>query len=181
MRRLLFALLPLFVSCAHTFVIERGAPPEQYADAEQFLHVRPANLELRTGKRWRATDWHIGPDSTTFRIDGATDRIVILNEKIRALTTQDSRRGMRDGALVGGFAGGLAGLFIGTVLASVQGDCDDCTEKNNSGTTVLAGLGIGAGIGALSGAALGHHTGAMRSVVFYPDPKDPSRWEYLPR
>lgn len=181
MRWVLFALLPLFVSCAHTFVIESDAPPQRYADAGQFLHQRPAKLELRTGKRWRATEWHIGPDSTAFRIDGATDRLVMLNAKIRTLTTQDSRRGMRDGALIGGFAGGLAGLFVGSIAASMQDGCDDCSEKSNGGAIVLTGLGIGAGIGALGGAVLGSHAGAMRSVVYYPDPKDPSRWEYLPR
>ncbi|MBK6766606.1 MAG: hypothetical protein IPG71_09920 [bacterium] len=181
MRWMTLALLPLFVSCAHTFVIERGAPPERYADAQQFLHQKPAKLVLKTGKIWRATEWHFGPGSTVFRIDDATDRMIVMNDRIRAITTQNSGRGMRDGALIGGFAGGLAGLFLGSIAASMQEGCDDCTDKSNSGTIVLTSLGIGAGFGALSGAVLGSHTGAMRSVVYYPDPKGPSRWEYLPR
>ncbi len=129
----------------------------------------------------RVTDWHIGPDSTVFRIDGASDRIVMLNDRIRTLTTQDSRRGLRDGALIGGFSGGIVGLFIGSIMATMQGSCDDCSMNDHSGTYVFSGLGIGAGIGAVTGALIGTHTGAMRTVVFHPDPHDPRRWEYLPR
>lgn len=182
MRVLLLGLLWLFSGCAHTFTIEKDAPPQKYSEAQNFLHQRPARLFTKTGKLMRVTDWHIGPDSTTFRIHDATDRIVILNNRIRTLTTQDSRRGMRDGALIGGFSGGIVGLFIGTIMATMQGSCDDCNNENDhSGTAVFAGLGIGTGIGAVTGALIGSHAGTMRSVVFYPDPKDPRRWEYLPR
>ncbi len=180
MRILLLLLLWLFSGCAHTFTIEKDAPPQRYTEAQSFLHQRPAKLFTKTGKQMRVTDWHIGPDSTVFRIDDATDRIVMLNDRIRTMTTQDSRRGMRDGALIGGFSGGLVGLFIGSIAASLQGSCHDC-EDRNTGAIVLTGLGVGAGVGAVTGALIGVHTGSMRTVEFYPDPKDPRRWEYLPR
>ncbi|MBL0061500.1 MAG: hypothetical protein IPP40_08465 [bacterium] len=180
MRILLLGLLWLFSGCAHTFTIEKNAPPQKYVEAQNFLHQRPARLFTKAGKLMRVTDWHIGPDSTVFRIDGATDRIVMLNDRIRTLTTQNSRRGMRDGAMIGGFSGGILGLFIGSIAASIQEGCYDC-EDRNGGAIILSGLGIGAGIGAVTGALIGTHTGAMRTVEFYKDPHDPRRWEYLPR
>ncbi|MBL0061499.1 MAG: hypothetical protein IPP40_08460 [bacterium] len=43
--------------------------------AQTFLHPKPANLYLNTGKKFQATDLHIGQDSTVFQIEGATDQI----------------------------------------------------------------------------------------------------------
>ncbi len=194
MRVLLLGLLWLFSGCAHVLVIEKDAPPQRYVEAQNFLHQRPARLFTKTGKLMRVTDWHIGPDSTTFRIDGATDRIVMLNDRIRTLTTQDSRRGTRDGAIIGGAIGGVLGLIVGAIATTMDPtyNCEtgpedpdyewSCGQKDdNDGLIVLSGLGIGAAVGAVTGALIGSQAGTMRSVEFYRNPKDPRRWEYLPR
>ncbi len=195
MRVVLLCLLVLFSGCAHTLVIEKGAPPERYREAQEFLHSdKPASLFLHTGTKLRATDLYIGPDSTVFRIDAGTDRIVILNERIRSITTQDARKGIRKGAVIGGITGGFLGLVIGGLIASIDYNvnCDSgpeeedytwsCTQpKENDAIAVLAGVGTGLLIGSAVGALIGSQSGTMRSVLFYRDPKDPRRWEYLPR
>ncbi len=102
----------------------------------------------------RVSDWHIGPDSTVFRIDDATDRIVMLNDRIRTLTTQDSRRGTRDGAIIGGAVGGVLGLIVGAIATTMDPtyDCETGpedpdyewslslkVEDDNDGLDVLSG------------------------------------------
>ncbi len=195
MRWLLLALLPFLSSCAHQFVLRKDAPPERYAEAQQFLHQdRAARLFTKTETMLRVTDWHIGPDSTTYRIDGATDRIVMLNERIRTLTTQDSRMGTRNGAITGAIVGSGMGLLVGLLISAIdpQYHCETGPEEpdynwscgrrdDNDAVIILSGVGIGAAIGTVGGALIGSQTGAMRSVVYYPDPRDPRRWEYLPR
>jgi len=194
MRILLLGLLWLFSGCAHVLVIEKGAPPQKYAEAQNFLHQRPARLFTKTGKLMHVTDWHISPDSTVFRIDDATDRIVMLNDRIRTLTTQDSRRGTKDGAIIGGAIGGSMGLIVGLIASTIDPtyDCEtgpenpddnwSCgQEDDNDALIVLSGVGIGAAIGAVTGALIGSQAGTMRTIEFYPDPHDPRRWEYLPR
>lgn len=181
--------------CAHTFIIEKNAPPERYREAENFLHDKTASVKLNTGGTLHATNMHIGPDSTVFRIDGATDRIVVMNERIRSIATQDIREGVEDGALAGAIGGGIVGLIIGGLIASIdyKVTCDSgpyeendpwgsCKQpEENDAITVLAGLGTGVIGGGLLGALIGSQTGTMHCVEFYRDPKDPQRWEYLPR
>lgn len=179
--------IALFLSgCAHTFLIEPNAPRERYGEAQEFLHRnKPAKVELNTGKTWRATDLHIGADSTVFRIDGGTDRIVMLNDRIRTITTQDRRRGTQDGALVGAFSGALCGLFVGAIIAQMNsrdGEQYGQSDRDNGHrSSIVTSIGVGGGVGALMGAVVGHHSGAMRTVLVSRDPRDPRRWEYLPR
>jgi len=172
--------------------IEEGAPPERYEEADKFLHDKPATVKMHAGSTLHATDVFIGPDSTVFRIDGATDRIVVMNERIRSIATQDVRKAIKDGALIGGIAGGIIGLAIGGLIASIDPDYVEETgpenepyghyqDKENDAAVVLSGLGTGVIVGSLFGALIGSQSGTMHSVEFYRDPKDPKRWEYLPR
>ena len=140
-----------------------------------------------------ATELFIGSASTVFRIDGATDRSVVMNERIRSIATQDVRKAIRDGALICGIAGGIIGLAIGGLIASIDADkrCETGPEdepwgpckqdEENDVVIVLSGLGSGIIGGSLFGALIGSQSGTMHSVEFYRDPKDPKRWEYLPR
>lgn len=191
MRIMLLGLLLLLSGCAHTFVIEKGAPPEKFAAAQAFLHQKPAKLVLKTDKRFRATDLHIGPDSTVFRIDGATDRIVVMNDRIRSIATQDVRKGTRAGVIAGGITGSFLGLIIGGMVAAIDpeyrydtyynGEEYSHVEEENDVAVVFEGIGIGALIGTVMGGLIGSQSGSIHCVEFYRDPKDPQRWEYLPR
>lgn len=185
-------LLWLFSGCAHTFIIEKGAPPQRYVEADEFLHDNPATVKLHAGSTLHATDVFIGPDSTVFRIDGATDRIVVMNDRIRSIATQDVRKGIKDGALIGGITGSVLGLIIGGMIAAIDPDYVEETgpesqpyghfqDKENDAVVIIQSVAAGAIIGGTFGGLIGSQSGTMHSVEFYKDPKDPRRWEYLPR
>ena len=191
MRVALLGLLLVLSGCAHTFVIEKGAPAERYGEAREFLHQdQPAELILTTGKTFTATDLYIGSDTTVFRIEDATDLVIMMNDRIRSITTHEKSNNARTGALIGGFGGGVVGLIVGTVLASMNNvtyvssssDCD-CgpSSREDDDIIILSSVGIGALSGSFLGAVLGSQTVSFRTLEFYRDHNDPRRWEYLPR
>lgn len=194
MRVLLFGLLWLFSGCAHVLYLEKDAPPQKYAEADKFLHDKPATVKMHAGSTLHATDVFIGPDSTVFRIDGATDRIVVMNDRIRSIATQDVRKGIKDGALIGGITGGVLGLIIGGMIAAIDPEYVYVEEtgpenvpyghyqdKENDAVVIIQSVAVGLIAGGSFGGLIGSQSGTMHSVEFYKDPKDPRRWEYLPR
>ncbi len=189
----LFILIISLSGCAHVLYIEKSAPSEKYVQAQTFLHPKPANLYLNTGKKFLVTDLHIGQDSTVFRIDGTTDRIVMMNDKIRSITTQDERKATIKGAKIGAVVGGVLGLAVGGLISSWDNskDCEtgpadydygSCgQDDDNDALIVLSSIGSGILVGALTGGVIGSQSGTYRTIMLNWDPKDARRWEYLPR
>ncbi|MCL4305268.1 hypothetical protein KJZ99_05095 [bacterium] len=187
MRVALLGLILIFSGCAHTLVIEKSSPPERYLQANHFLHDRTATVKLRTGSDLRVTDLHIGRDTTVFSIDGQTDKVLMMNERIRAIATRDRANALRNGALAGGMVGSVVGFFVGALVAAIDPQVRYSEpsglhgKEENDLAVILEGVGIGAGVGAFSGGLLGSQLAGVRCVEYHLDPKDPRRWEYLPR
>jgi hypothetical protein len=154
---LICLLAALAGGCTHRQVIERTAPPEAYARANQTLSNRSGEVMTRSGELYRWENVMLTPDST-FGIPVASgpvrQRPSVPTESVYQATVRSRWRGALDGTLIGVGIGVLLGLVIGP--DDYCGSFEPCAESR--GEQAL--------LGAASGAIWGMTIGAIRAARF---------------
>ena len=127
-----------------------------------------ATVTFRDRPEWMPLEGNLSFDSDTsppqrllttqFRLDHSGEDRVISFESVRDVEVVRHGRGILDGALVGAGAGLLVGVSLGLSMFRSCGEmnCDAAFHLRVDASMGAGFSGLGAVVGALAGAAIGH-------------------------
>jgi hypothetical protein len=165
-RGLVLALLAGLAGCTTTHVLHLGDPAAARQIEETYLQPGTvATLVPLPGGPPPALKYDVvGPATGGLLVsDGSGVPTFARYDLIQRLETIDRGRGARDGALAVGVPAFFVGLGLTFLLvrsADNTQPSESVSTRDASGAAVAAGallMAVGAGVGALYGAAAGHH------------------------